>query len=234
MANKRDILALSDQFRFLSRPFWLYLVHFPPKQVSTIKFQISQPIVPRQVHCGHLWANLAECQKHTKSTVISTRGGSPLKPTPKVTTIVAHIVSQFQPCTPNISKVITKSVLGNSFQDNLILTLWPLRTSILVPPAAYVSYWGVGGAATHLSAITQSCLLCHVASRERCPTFIPFRHDTNKSCTGTALLHFRIKMRMIFEKITFQFISTYFKFVHSVWHQFISFKFIHIPTFVDT
>ena len=45
---------------------------------------------------------------------------------------------------------------------------------------------------------------------------------------GTALLCFRITMRMIFEKITFQFISTYFKFILSVWHQFISFKFIHI------
>ena len=33
------------------------------------------------------------------------------------------------------------------------LTLRPLRTSILVPPAAYVSCWGVAGAATHLSAL---------------------------------------------------------------------------------
>ena len=55
----------------------------------------------------------------------------------------------------------------------IYLTLRPLRTSILVPPAAYVSCWGVAGAATHLSAITQSCLLCCVASWERCPTFIP-------------------------------------------------------------
>ena len=60
---------------------------------------------------------------------------------------------------------------------NKWLTLRPLRTSILVPPAAYVSCWGVAGAATHLSAVTQSCLLCRVASRESCPTFIPFRHD---------------------------------------------------------
>ena len=60
-----------------------------------------------------------------------------------------------------------------------LLTLRPLRTSILVPPAAYVSCWGVAGAATHLSAITKSCLLCRVASRESCPTFIPFRHDKN-------------------------------------------------------
>ena len=60
-----------------------------------------------------------------------------------------------------------------------MLTLRPLRTSILVPPAAYVSCWGVAGAATHLSAVTQSCLLCRVASRESCPTFIPFRHDKN-------------------------------------------------------
>ena len=52
--------------------FWLYLVHFPPKQVSTIKFQISQPIVSQQAHCGHLWANLVHFQKHTKSTVTST------------------------------------------------------------------------------------------------------------------------------------------------------------------
>ena len=47
-------------------------MHFPPKQVSTIKFRISQPIVPQQVHCGCLWANLAKCQKHTKSVVTST------------------------------------------------------------------------------------------------------------------------------------------------------------------
>ena len=68
--------------------------------------------------------------------------------------------------------------LGNS------LTLRPLRTSILVPPAAYVSCWGVAGAATHLSAVTQSCLLCRVASQERCPTFIPFRHDKNIELYG--------------------------------------------------
>ena len=60
-----------------------------------------------------------------------------------------------------------------------LLTLRPLRTSILVPPAAYVSCWGVAGTATHLSAVTQSCLLCRVASWESCPTFIPFRHDKN-------------------------------------------------------
>ena len=60
-----------------------------------------------------------------------------------------------------------------------MLTLRPLRTSILVPPAAYVSCWGVAGAVTHLSAVTQSCLLCRVASWESCPTFIPFRHDKN-------------------------------------------------------
>ena len=59
------------------------------------------------------------------------------------------------------------------------LPLRPLRTSILVPPPAYVSCWGVAGTATHLSAVTQSCLLCRVASREICPTFIPFRHDKN-------------------------------------------------------
>ena len=65
------------------------------------------------------------------------------------------------------------------FRLPTLLTLRPLRTSILVPPAAYISCWGVAGAATHLSAITQSCLPCCVASRESCPTFIPFRHDKN-------------------------------------------------------
>ena len=64
------------------------------------------------------------------------------------------------------------------------LTLRLLRTSLLVSPAAYVSCWGVVGAATHLSAVTQSCLLCRVASRERCPTFIPFRHDKNIELYG--------------------------------------------------
>ena len=33
---------------------------------------------------------------------------------------------------------------------------------------------------------------------------------------GTALLDFRINMRMIFEKITFHFVSTYFEFIRSV------------------
>ena len=108
-----------------------------------------------------------------------------------------------------------RQFLQNSQFASLPLTPRPLRTSILVPPAAYVSCWGVAGAATHLSAVTQSCLLCCVASRERCPTFIPFRHDKNIELNVTALLPFRIKMRMIFEKITFQFISTYFKFILS-------------------
>ena len=70
------------------------------------------------------------------------------------------------------------------------LTLWPLRTSILVPPAAYVSCWGVEGAATHLSAVTQSYLLCRVASRESCPTFTPFRHDKNIEWYGYCSLVF--------------------------------------------
>ena len=50
---------------------------------------------------------------------------------------------------------------------------------------------------------------------------------------GTALLCFRIKMRMIFEKITFQFISTYFKFfVQFDINSLVSNLFIF--TFVDT
>ena len=116
--------------------------------------------------------------------------------------------------------LVTCNNLYNPFMRNpcftKVLTLRPLRTSILVPPAAYVSCWGVGGAATHLSAVTQSCLLCRVASWERCPTFIPFRHDKNIELYGYCSFAFRIKMRMIFEKITFQFISTYFKFIRSV------------------
>ena len=78
-----------------------------------------------------------------------------------------------------ISKVTLRLICQHLFCAYLSLTLRPLRTSILVPPAAYVSCWGVAGAATHLSAVTQSCLLCRVASRESCPTFIPFRHDKN-------------------------------------------------------
>ena len=52
--------------------------------------------------------------------VTSTRGGSLLKLTPEMTTIGAHIVSKFQPCTLIISEVIAKSVPSNSFQDHLI------------------------------------------------------------------------------------------------------------------
>ena len=87
--------------------------------------------------------------------------------------------------------ICTTHILQKGFMATLVfcgiippLTLRPLRTSILVPPAAYISCWGVAEAATHLSAITQSCLLCRVASRERCPTFIPFRHDKNIELYG--------------------------------------------------
>ena len=120
------------------------------------------------------------------------------------------------------------------------LTLRLLRTSILVPPAAYVSCWGVAGAATHLSAITQSCLLCRVASRESCPTFIPFRHDKNIEWYGYCSFVFRIKMRMIFEKITFQFISTYISLFQHISSSFFQFDInslvsnLFIFTFVDT
>ena len=56
------------------------------------------------------------------------RGGSLPKHAPELTTIGAHIVSEFQPCTPNINELIAKSVLGNSFQDYLILR--PLYTNL--------------------------------------------------------------------------------------------------------
>ena len=68
---------------------------------------------------------------------------------------------------------MTFSVSFRKVKETICLTLRPLRTSIQVPPAAYVSCWGVACAATHLSAVTQSCLLCRVASLESCPTFIP-------------------------------------------------------------
>ena len=63
---------------------------------------------------------------HKKCGNFHNRGNSPLKLTPEVTTIVAHIVSKFLPCTPNISEVIAKSVFDDSFQDHLILR--PLYT----------------------------------------------------------------------------------------------------------
>ena len=56
------------------------------------------------------------------------RDDSPLKLTPEGITIGAHIVSKFQLCTPNISKVITKSVHGSSFQDHL--TFKPLYINL--------------------------------------------------------------------------------------------------------
>ena len=81
-----------------------------PKQVSTIKFQISQPIVHQQVHCDHLWANLVCFQKHTKRVVttdnrwqqhteIHTRGDHTQVPT---------LCQKFSPVTSNICEVITK------------------------------------------------------------------------------------------------------------------------------
>ena len=45
------------------------------------------------------------------------RDSSMLKFIPELTTIGAHIVSKFQPCAPNISEVIVKSILVDSFQD---------------------------------------------------------------------------------------------------------------------
>ena len=57
---------------------------------------------------------------------------------------------------------------------------------------------------------------------------------------GTALLCFRITMRMIFEKIAFQFISTYFSLFQHVSSSFIQFDInslvtnLFIFTFVDT
>ena len=57
---------------------------------------------------------------------------------------------------------------------------------------------------------------------------------------GTALLPFRIKMRMIFEKITFQFISTYFSLFQHISSLFFQFDInslvsnLFIFTFVDT
>ena len=74
--------------------------------------------MPQQVQFGQLWANLAECQKHTKSTVPSTIevAGSrnshqrwPLQ--------VPTLHQNFSPV-PSISKVIAKSVLIRSFQDH--------------------------------------------------------------------------------------------------------------------
>ena len=57
---------------------------------------------------------------------------------------------------------------------------------------------------------------------------------------GTALLCFRITMRMIFEKITFQFISTYFSLFQHISSAFFQFDInslvsnLFISTFVDT
>ena len=86
--------------------------------------------------------------------------------------------------TGTVENIDATNIQQNQQNSQKPLTLRPLRTSILVPPAAYVSCWGVAGTVTHLSAVTQSCLLCRVASREICPTFIPFRHDKNKEWYG--------------------------------------------------
>ena len=52
--------------------FWLHLVQTKPKQVSTIKFQISQPIVPHRSIVAtyeQIWWSV---KTHTKSMVTST------------------------------------------------------------------------------------------------------------------------------------------------------------------
>ena len=85
-----------------------------------LNFKFSQPIVPQQVHCGHLSAVLAVSKTHKKHGNFHNRGSNPLKLTPEGTKIGTHIVSKFQPCTPIISEVIAKSVPSNSFQDHLI------------------------------------------------------------------------------------------------------------------
>ena len=72
-----------------------------------------------------IWLSVKTHKKHSN---FHNRGGSPLKLTPEVTTIDAHIVSKFQSCIPNISEVIAKRVLSNSFQDHLILR--PLYTNL--------------------------------------------------------------------------------------------------------
>ena len=53
---------------------------------------------------------------HRKCGNFHNRGNSLLNLTSEMTTIGAHIVSK---CTPSISKVTAKSVLGSSFQDPL-------------------------------------------------------------------------------------------------------------------
>ena len=98
--------------------------------MSTVKFQISQIYY---APAGPLWPSMGKfgwvSKTHKKHGNFHNRGGSLLKLTSEVTTIGAHIVSKFQPCTPVISEVIAKSVLSNSFQDHLISR--PLYLNIL-------------------------------------------------------------------------------------------------------
>ena len=95
----------------------------------------SLAIGPRQTYCAPadpLWPSMSKfgrvSKTHKKHGNFHNRGSSLLKLTPEMTTIGTHIVSKYQSCTSNISKVIAKRVLIKSFQDHLILR--PLYISL--------------------------------------------------------------------------------------------------------
>ena len=77
--------------------FWLYLVHFPPKHMSTVKLSnFSTYCVP----AGPLWLPMSKfgafSKTHKKGSNFHNRGSSQLKLTSEMTTTGAHIVSKFQ------------------------------------------------------------------------------------------------------------------------------------------
>ena len=80
------------------------------------KFQLCTPSISEVIAKSVLGGSFQNpLQEHTKRIITSTT--EEMKFIKEVTTIGAHMVSQFQLCTPSISKVSVKSVLIGFFQD---------------------------------------------------------------------------------------------------------------------
>ena len=83
------------------------------------KFQPCTPSISKVIEKRVLGSLLSRPQSNKqKQGNFHNRGGSLLKLTSEVTTISAHIVSKFQPCTLVLAKLLQKLYLVASFQDS--------------------------------------------------------------------------------------------------------------------
>ena len=103
---------------FINLTFGCSLAPFPAK--TSISHEISNFSTYCAPACP-LWPLMSKfgtfSKTHRKGGNYHNRGSSKQKFIPEMTTTGAHIVPRFQPCNPNISKVITKRVLSGFFQD---------------------------------------------------------------------------------------------------------------------